>query len=228
MPKHFADKPHNWDEILIDYDGRRITRGQIKNYYEKNIHKIFPYLKNRNVIVILGVGKNKFVLKRLLTPTGPNIHITKERGIEDPNSLEYWINRRAIEFHPTIGTRTDHIWVDIDVHNGNHLSKYAKTVAKDIAKILKRNFGGRITVWDSGKRGIHVENLLKEKVNTDAARRKLLVLLGEYTKKDPERLTTKIARKNMLRLDVTTLKKTGSIRAPYSFSVIGKAKIPLR
>lgn len=224
MPALFVDKPHNWDEILIDYQGRCITRGQIKKYYEKTIHKIFPYLKNRNTIVILGVGKNKFVLKRLIKPGGPNIFITKKFGINDPHSIEYWINRRVIEFHPIIGVRTDQIWVDIDVHDDAALKKYAKNVSKNIAVVLRKNFGGRVTIWESGKGGIHVQDSLKGFVDTNTVRKKLLVLLNEYAKKDPNKLTTKIAKRGMLRLDVTTLKKTGSIRAPYSFTVTGGIK----
>ncbi len=38
----FLDKPHNWNEILVE----DISRGEIKKHYEKFASKIFPYLND--------------------------------------------------------------------------------------------------------------------------------------------------------------------------------------
>src|SRR5574338_890442 len=121
--KSFTEKPHDWNEILISTPTKKLTRGQIKSYYEKNIDKIFPYLKNKDVLVILGVGKNDFVLKRLFKDK--NIYINTKYGINNPHSFEYWINRRVIEFHPTLGKFTNTIWVDLDIH-GKGLNSLVK------------------------------------------------------------------------------------------------------
>ena len=65
------------------------------------------------------------------------------------------------------------------------------------------------------------------KINTDKARRKILDALKEEYH-DDEIVTTKPCKKKNLciRLDVTTLKNTGSLKAPYSYSIKGGYKRP--
>lgn len=228
-PTDFEFKPHNWNEILISYKGKNFTRGQIKKYYEKNLNKIFPYIEGKDVVIILGVAKNKFVLKRL-GKNKENIHIDKKYGINDPTSVEYWINRRVIEFHPTIGERTNLIWVDIDI-NKPTLANFnlAKSLIPEIKKIFKANFPVlKIESFRSGKDGIHVEAKLSGNVDTDRVRASLRKSLEDLVLElNNSKLTTKIPKGNQIRLDISTLKNTGSIRSPYSFSVMGKNKQPL-
>jgi hypothetical protein len=221
----FTDKSHNWNEILIDTDTKQITRGKIKSYYEKYISKLFPYIKNKNVIIILGINKNNFVLKRLIK--NKNIHITKKYGIYDQHSIEYWINRRAIEFHPIIGSKTNHIWVDIDVYDSK-LNKSALIWADRIKKYFISEFGAKTKIWDSGRNGYHVEGYLHTTVNTNAVRNKIKKWLLETINNTNDHIATiGIPKKGQIRLDVTTLKRTGSLRAPYSFTVEGRYKKPI-
>lgn len=218
----FTEKTHNWDEVLIQIKDQKITRGEIKKYYEKNISKIFTYLKNKNVIIILGVSKNNFVLKRLVK--NKNIHITKKYGINDQHSIEYWINRRVIEFHPIIGTKTNHIWIDIDLYD-KHLNKNAISWANRIQKYFISEFGAKSKIWDSGRNGYHVEGYLPTIVNTNTVRNKIKKwLLETITTTNDKVATIGIPKKGQIRLDITTLKKTGSLRAPYSFTVEGRYK----
>lgn len=179
----FSDKPHNWNEKLV----KDFTRGQIKSYYEKNINKIFPHLKNSKVLVILGIGHNQFVLKRNLKDKP--ITITEKYGIDNPHSFEYWINRRVIEFHPVIGKRTNKIWVDIDTHDGEEL---LPELAVQISKFFRKHFQAKTKIWTSGQTGIHVEGYLKEKIGTDRARREI----REYLKTlETKKVTLGIAKK---------------------------------
>ena len=214
----FLDKPHNWNEILV----KDISRGEIKKHYEKYTSKIFPYLKDKDVLVILGVGKNQFVLKRNLKDRP--IHITKKKGIDDLSSFEYWINRRVIEFHPIIGKRTDHIWVDIDLHNGEELNHKASELALDIEKYFRKRFGAKVKIYSSGRIGLHIEGYLKYKIDTNKARKEIREFLKSL---EDKQVTTGIAKPGQIRLDVTTLKNKGSIRSPWSFSTLGKVKKPL-
>lgn len=228
-PSDFESKPHNWNEILISYKGKNFTRGQIKKYYEKNLNKIFPYIEGKDVVIILGVAKNKFVLKRL-GKNKENIHIDKKYGLNDPSSVEYWINRRVIEFHPTIGERTNLIWVDIDINKPTLVNfNLAKSLIQEIKKILRANFPVlKIESFKSGQDGIHVEAKLSKNVDTDKARISLRKLLDAFVSQyQNPKLTTKIPKGDQVRLDISTLKNTGSIRSPYSFSVMGKSKQPL-
>lgn len=220
--KPFHEREHDWDEVLIDTDSSTLTRRDIRDYYMKNADRVFPYLKGHDVIVLIGVSKNSTVLRRNFD--GEPIRINRKEGIDDPHSLEYWANRRIIEFHPTVEAMTDMVWVDIDVHGGSR--EKANRIAPDIAKMLQNEFGGKVEIFDSGKSGIHVQGFLQDPVPVNDARKRIRELLDEAYASDDE-LTTGIAKGNQMRLDVTTLKDTGSIRAPYSMSVDGRVKMPL-
>ena len=226
--KSFLDKEHDWDEVLIDNDKHTFMRKQIKDYYIKNIDKIFPYIENNDIIVVIGIKKNKNILKRN-TDGNKRIHIARKEGIDDNGSFEYWINRRIIEFHRVVGKITDFIWCDIDIHDGKEYEKLfnmGTLASKKISQIMQDTFGGTTKIWHSGKTGIHVEGYLQEEIDTDFARKELKSLLDKAFEND-DVFTTGIARKGQIRLDVTTLKDTGSIRAQYSMSVTGDIKRPL-
>lgn len=220
--KPFHEREHDWDEVLIDASSATLTRGDIRDYYMENADRILPYLKGHDIIVLIGISKGSTVLRRNLD--GKPIRINRKEGIDDPQSLEYWANRRVIEFHPAIDAMTDMVWVDIDVHEGSR--KRANEIAPDIATMLRDEFGGRVETFDSGKSGIHVQGFLGSRVPVDEARKRIRGRLDDMYAGDDE-LTTGIAKGNQVRLDVTTLKDTGSIRAPYSMSVEGRVKMPL-
>lgn len=230
-PRSFAERPHDWDQVLIRHGGKIKRRGAIRDYYMDEGRKMLPYLKGHDVLVIIGLGDNQTVIRRK-GRDGKPIRIIKLRGIDDPSSIEYWANRRAIEFHPTIGQKTKWVWVDVDPHwsspsQKSSTHKVARDSLPDIKRTLKRVFGaGKIRVYDSGKEGYHVEMRLDRPVDVDRARDRLKKELKEIFS-GQERLTTGIARPGEIRLDVTTLKRTGSIRAPYSFSVWGRPKRPI-
>lgn len=223
--KVFDKEDHDWDEVLIDKDGITKTRGQIRDYYLRNLDKIFPYVKDKDVIVILGTGKNKNVLKRNIDG-GERIHIKSARGIDDQNSLEYWIWRRMIEIHIVSNSTTDMVWIDWDPHS-NSMKAAAKRAAIEGAKVIKDIFPkAKTIVYDSGKRGFHTMGFLGAKVDVDNAREKLKQALKEKYE-DSTEITTGLAKENQIRADITTLHKDGSIRAPFSFTIDGKAKVPL-
>jgi len=176
------------------------------------------------------MGRNKFVLKRNRDEAGTRIRIEKLRGIEDPHSLEYWINRRAVEFHIALhGPRTDVAWVDIDIHKPKKLSSdraRARAVVPRVRRVLSKVAGGSISTWDSGRTGYHVMANLREEDNVNHLRKALRTAL-DHEFKESDDVTTKIAHPGQIRLDVTTLKNTGSLRAPYSLSVYGRVKRPI-
>ena len=226
--RDFDDTKHNWSEVLIDKDKQKLTRGEIRDYYMQNVDKIFPSLHNKSVLILIGVGKNKTILKRNLD--NDTIKITKKHGIDDPESFEYWVNRRVIEFHPVLGDTTDFIFVDVDIHSDN--PKKAKKLYDDAyhaaQKIVKglRSKDIKTSIWKSGKTGIHIHGELKKPVNVDEARNTLKSFLDKMFKND-DIFTTGIAKPGQIRLDVTTLKNTGSLRAPYTISILGHVKVPM-
>ena len=228
--KAFLDREHHWDQVIIDRDGERWTRGEIRAHYRRVGPRLLKALRGHDVIIILGMGRNRFVLKRNRDERGTRIRIDKLRGIEDPSSLEYWINRRAVEFHIALhGPRTDVAWVDIDIHKPKKLSadrQRARSIVPRVSRVIKRAAGGSISTWDSGRTGFHVMTNLRDDKDVNALRRDLRRALdAEFDDRDD--VTTSIAKAGQIRLDVTTLKNTGSLRAPYSLSVHGRVKRPI-
>ena len=221
----WGDRDHDWDQPLA-LDGT--SRGDILSHYDERGRYMLPYLQGRDVIVVLGLGDGEFVYRRK-GPDGKPIRISKLDG-ETPDALEYWTMRRGVEFHPTIGKMTDRVWIDIDVHaTKQNMRKARARVQKEIPyleSLLRKLFKGKIRVYSSGKgAGTHIVMTVPNKINTDKARRKILDALKEEYH-DDEIVTTKPCKKKNLciRLDVTTLKNTGSLKAPYSYSIKGGYK----
>lgn len=228
--KTFSEKKHDWDQVIIDRGGEKWTRGEIKSYYDRVGPKLLRSLQGHDVIVILGMGRNRFVLKRNRDEAKTRIRVEKLKGIDDPASLEYWTSRRAVEFHVAIrGGTTDVAWVDIDIHKPRDLAadrRRARSIVPKVASVVRRTAGGKITLWESGRTGYHVMSDLREPTDVDDLRAALRRDLNEEFE-DSDDVTTGIAKPGQIRLDVTTLKDTGSLRAPYSLSVLGRAKRPI-
>jgi hypothetical protein len=228
--KPFTSREHDWDQVIIDKDGQRWTRGQIRDYYKRVGSKLLKSLRGHDVVVILGMGRNRFVLKRNRDEAKTRIRIEKLKGIDDPTSLEYWINRRAVEFHLTLhGSQTDVAWVDIDIHKPKNLAvdrKKARSLIPRITRVIRQVAGGSVSTWDSGRSGFHVMSNLRDPIGVNQLRRDLRDALNRAFE-DDKSVTTSIAKSGQIRLDVTTLKDTGSLRAPYSLSVFGHAKRPI-
>jgi hypothetical protein len=235
-PRAFWDKAHDWNQVLIVKNGKKRTRGDILEYYKRNVRKIWPFLKGQTVMVILGAGRNDFVLRRK-GPDDKYIKLTKLEGIDDPHSFEYWIHRRTIEFHPVItGKTTKLVWIDVDPYRGSGPKVQAK-MQREIRKavptmkaLLRDEFGvKRPYVWRSGKRdgGWHIEGDLPRAMNVDKLRIKLRKALDEWFAGSTV-FTTTIARPGQVRLDTTLTKTLGSLRAPYSYTVDGEQKLPVK
>jgi hypothetical protein len=224
--KSFGERKHDWDEVLVSTPKVRITRGELRHIYLRNSARIVDAIKAYDALVLIGIGKNRTILRRH-GPNGKNIRITKVEGIEDPSSLEYWANRRLVELHRVVGQKTDVVWVDLDPKDDGDLRQLVRKVVPKVERVMRSVYPkARIVSWDSGKRGVHVEGYLPSKVDVDAARRKLRKALEAVFAGDP-RFTTGIAKVGQVRLDVTTLKRTGSVRAPWTPTVEGRVKRPL-
>ena len=232
-PASFSERPHDWDEVLIARGGIRKTRGQIRAYYEKFENKIWPFLQGQTVMIILAPKRNEFVRRRHLKGKS-FIKLTKLKGMDDPQSFEYWINRRVIEFHPTLITKsTPLLWLDLDMHTTKSeagrkklLGVMRRAIPK-LKKIFKEMGVRRVYVYTSGTGGgFHLEGDLDKSKNVDALRRRFTKALKDAFE-DDDRFTTGLAKSGQIRLDTTTLHTMGSLRAPYSMTVTGSYKKPV-
>lgn len=232
-PKPFLDRKHDWDEVLIARGTKRLTRRQIRDYYRRNEKKIWPFLENQTVMVIFAASKNVFIRRRN-GPDGKCIKITKKRGIDDPRSYEYWINRRVIEFHPVLTSRTSPLlWLDLDMHETKNAATRKKLYGKMKRAVprLKKIFGEMgvkdVHVYTSGADGgIHLDGNLPGRRSVDPLRKRLRKSLQTAFEGD-ETFTVGRSKSGQIRLDTTTFHRLGSLRAPYSMSVTGQAKKPL-
>lgn len=228
-PSSFFESEHDWDQVLIDGPGGRYTRGQILKYYQKHASRMMPWIRQHHALLILGLNENEYVIKR--NHSGKQIFIEKEKGKDDSQSFEYWIYRRAIAFHMTIGKTTNRGWVDIDIHADStpvqkKLFKQSVKMLPKIGKVLKSISPATITNWKSGGTGIHVMAMFQDKLNTDSLRRKLRSALDQMITED--NVVTGRAEIGQIRLDTSTLTNQGSIRCPWSLSTDGYAKVPLK
>lgn len=229
-PKSFGARAHDWNEVLIERKGKRLTRKYIRDYYKRVQKKIWPFLKDQTVMVIFAPSKNTFVRRRN-DPSGKHIRLTRLEGIDDPHSYEYWINSRVIEFHPVLTSKmTDLLWLDLDMHKTRGAKSKAKLLLamKKAIPRLKKVFNQlgvkKVYVYNSGTDGgIHLEGMLPKKQNVDTVRKRLRQALDEQFKGD-KIFTTGMAGVGKIRLDTTTFHRLGSLRAPYSMTVSGGVK----
>jgi len=230
-PRPFHQREHSWDEVLIQRGAKKLTRKQILDYYKKNTRNIWPYLKGQTVLVILAPSKNRFVLRRKRPSDERHIKLTKLKGIDDERSFEYWIHRRAVEFHPVLtGKMTPILWLDLDMHTTRSAPARARLLEKmkkagpKIKRVFRKFGVSRIFVYESGQDGgLHFEGDLRKRQNVDKLRRDFIAALDDAFKDDPV-FTTGLAKSGQIRLDTTTFHTLGSLRAPFSMTVTGYPK----
>jgi hypothetical protein len=208
-----GDDESKWKEVLIDKEGTTLTRGQIRDHYSKPAirKQIMSRIKGKPALVYIGTGKNEKILKR--NHDGKPIVITSDEpsGDESPSNYWYWVKRRLLSIHEVLGTKTDHGFVDLDIHGGYPLEK-AKEYASKLAPKISEKYG-KAETWQSGGEGLHVEFKLKEPMSVDKLRTELRAMLDELNK-DFEGVTTGVVKGKGMRSDVSTLHNKGGLRAP--------------
>lgn len=216
-----------WGEILIDKNGTKLTRKQIRDYYVKNATKILKEIKGKEVMIYIGTEKNKNILKR--NHNDKPIIITNADADKSgsPDNLIYWADRRLLSLHLVMGKKTNLGWVDLDRHGDFPFSK-AKDYAKKVASEIKKEFGVSSSIWDSGGTGIHVEFEMKNEMDIDNLREQLKSMLDKLNK-GLDSITTGMVKGSGLRSDISTLHEKGNLRARYALGETqGKEKKPLK
>jgi hypothetical protein len=202
-----------WKEVLIDKDGIKLTRGQIRDHYSKPAvrKRIMSRIKGKPVLVYIGTGTNQKILKR--NHDGKPIVITSDdpSGSENPSNYWYWVKRRLLSIHEVLGSKVDHGFVDLDLHGGYPLEK-ARQYAAELAPKIAAKFG-KPEIYQSGGSGLHIEFKLKSPMSVDALRKELRDMLDEFNQ-DHEGVTTGLVKGKGMRSDVSTLHNKGGIRVP--------------
>jgi DNA primase len=220
-------QPKRWHEVLIHHPHRQLTKQQIFNYYSQDRvrNTILAQIKKSPTLIQQQFSPDKPVLKRW--ESGKPIHIKRDAGdVNSPNDYQYWIERRATEFHPTIGPKTSKIWLDIDPTEGFPWEKTKELVHLLADKIDNEPGINATHIQFSGGRGFYIIGELSKEIPTDEARKWANDIARPFTE-DPS-ITMDIPTPGELRIDTSTLKNTGSIRGLYSLnSKTGLISIPV-
>lgn len=215
-----------WNEPIIKTpDGQVLTKKDVYGFYNNPIirKKLVSHLKDGRTIVVQSFAPGNNVLRRK-DDHGREIKIEKAYGsVFDPNSLDFWSERRATEFHRVLGKTTDVYVVDIDPKP--HIDfEETKRVTKQVADaLLDLPEVKNTTIYYSGNRGFHVVSSLKKPMPTNKARENLKKVLSYF-----EPMGYSIHQDSPIRLDLAPMKNGGSYRAPYSLSAeTGLVSIPV-
>lgn len=145
--------------------GQKLTKEDVQAYYSNpDVQKeLLKSLRGKDLVTIMSRSPEHHILRRRDISNGSS-------RINSPEDLNKYTERRFSEFHPTIGKRTDEIWVDIDA--GKNLStEELKDTTLKVEDILKRLPQIKQTqLAFSGGDGFYVRGLLNKKQDTNKMR----------------------------------------------------------
>lgn len=182
--------------------------------------QLLPYLKGRDLLVGQSPAPNQIIYKRY--DKGNPIRVNS------PAELEWYGSRRHTEFHPTIGSKTNELWVDIDSGSSVSLND-AKFIVPSVEDALRKMPSVRDTsIAFSGGRGFYVRGQLDKYYPTDAVREKLKKVVKALAHSRDDVVWDRPPGIDEVRLDISTFHNKGSIRAPHALnSATGFISVPL-
>lgn len=202
--------------------GLELTKDEVRRYYSRPDvqKKLLPHLQGRDLLVGQSPAPNQIIYKRY--DKGSPIRINT------PSELEWYGSRRHTEFHPTIGAKTNELWVDIDSGSSVGLND-AKFIVPAVEEALRKMPNVRDTnIAFSGGRGFYVRGQLDKYYPTDAVREKLKKVVKNLAHSRDDVVWDRPPATDEVRLDISTFHDKGSIRAPHALnSATGFISVPL-
>ena len=210
LEKVAAKDPRRWEETVVFTPHAKLTKRELHDYYDT------AKIRNR---ILDAVGKTETIIRQSFSPQhmvlrrkdglGRFIRLTKDRYNE-------WNKRRMSEIHPTFASKVPAVVVDIDPQEKVPWKK-TKTITETVAKTMEGHPDIRkVKVQFSGGRGFYVVGQLDQLTPVDQARKKGKdILQGIAARPD---VTFDVAEPDQIRLDMTPLKRRGSVRAPFSLN----------
>lgn len=210
----------SWDEPITA--GNTLTKREVHDYYNDPViqQRILATLANRDLVAIQSRSPDNQILRRYEKQDKP-IRVTSTKD------LARLTKQRFTEFHPTVGERTNEVWVDIDAGK-NRSTESLKPIALDVEKQIRKLPGVQGSgIAFSGGSGFHVRARLDEEQPTSELKRALERKLREVLKQHPD-TTMRPPDPDEVRLDISTFHDKGSLRAPYSINAqTGLVAVPL-
>lgn len=220
--------PARWRTPLIVHPHRTLTKRDVFNYYSQpSIREAIVRQLRAGPVMVLQNFSGQPTFRRLLDPDTP-IRISRDSGdVDDPSDYQYWIERRAVEFHPVLGEKTQHAFIDVDPKPGVPWSDVIAATRAAHDALEDHPDVQSVQLRFSGGDGFHVIGDLGRDVHVDDARRLAQSVASSLATSNPN-LTPGEAGPWQIRLDTSTLKQTGSLRGLYSLNqATGLACIPL-
>lgn len=198
----------NLDEPL--FDGSEATKRDLVDYLDAVADRILPVLRGRPLSVVRVLrGQRPFMQKNLPSYAPPSLRRvtlwaeSSKREVtyalcEDRESLLWFANQRAVEYHPTLvqlqhGDRPTHLILDIDPPEGSAFS-----VAVGAARLVQQaldQVGMAGAVKTSGAKGLHVYVPVSDTTLEDAAAA-TRALAARAERLDPRLATTAYLRED--------------------------------
>ncbi len=208
LVKVTADYPKHPDTVVIqsEFYLKGLTEADVWGYYDQEKSELVSKLKGHDVMLVIKADGE--IYKR--HPDSKEEFIR----IDSVTDFDRYNNGRTVEFHKVVADSTDYGYVDVDPKENVAFEK-TKKVATDVHDLLAKQPDVRgVDLAYSGGRGFHIYPRYARARPTDQARKELKSLMDEYIEQSgDEKLTTGVARENdMIRLDTSTLHRTGSLR----------------
>lgn len=204
-----------WDDVVIHNKetNETLTKRDIYRYYSsENVKKtLFAQIKDSPVMMRQAMDPSDSWIKR-------NPVIRKNvNDAADPEDLQFYIERRHVEFHPTMQDSTDKLVIDVDPGRNVTLDETKKVVTY-LEKLLENQpFISSVEIQYSGNRGFYVWGYLSAKQPIDTVREKLKKLLNPI--KTMNGVKTVLRAKpgaKTVRLDLSPMKHLGTVKAEGS------------
>ncbi|MDA0183936.1 ATP-dependent DNA ligase [Solirubrobacter phytolaccae] len=152
------------DSLL--FDGAEATKGDLVAYLDAVADRLVGQLRDRPLSVMrVRPGQKPFMQKNL--PKGAPDWIervaiwaeTSKREVHyalcnDPATLRWFANQRAVEYHPTLGHPQSHLVLDLDPPPGAAFDVAARTALLVREALSSAGLSGAVKT--SGAKGVHV------------------------------------------------------------------------
>lgn len=226
----------------ILFPEKKITKGQVAEYYSRIAHKILPYLKNRPLSLIRfpqGISKKGFFQKNA-TDYFPDfierVEVETEEGLNtqficnNVKSLVYLANQNTIEFHIWLSKKDklrtpNKVIFDLDPpENSFNKVKEAAFFLKDYLEKNKK----QLQLFTTGKSGLHIAYKMRRVKDFDKVKEEVETMAEELVSLYPKLLTTNIRkdqREGKIFLDYLRNAYAQTAVCPYSLRANEEAGI---
>jgi hypothetical protein len=217
-----ADYPRHPDAVVLknSFYPEGLTEYQVWRQLRNHADDLLGQLKGRRVMVVIKTDEAKIIRRN--GASGDPLRIKTLEGLTEIMS------GRTMEFHAVSEKEADLAWIDLDPQEQFPFSE-VKSVAIALVPIMRKTIEADVSIKFSGGRGFHLLGALSGKSDVDALRHRLEASIRRFIDSAGGKLSLGAVRApDMMRLDVSTLHESGSIRATWSLNAdTGLVSVPL-